>query len=49
MNGEGTMNWLDGRKYTGQWMDGMRHGQGKLSYPDGRVKEGEWEDGDLLD
>eukprot|EP00438_Fugacium_kawagutii_P002143 Skav218493 [mRNA] locus=scaffold538:1344458:1348152:- [translate_table: standard] len=45
MNGHGRFRWPDGRTYTGNYRNGLRHGQGKFNWPDGRSYEGEWEDG----
>ena len=35
----------EGVEYSGQWLDGMRHGQGILNYKNGSVYEGQWERG----
>ena len=43
-NGEGTMTYSDGRKYTGDWVDGIQQGYGKMIYHNG-VYEGEWQNG----
>ena len=32
----------DGRKYVGEWKDGMRDGQGTFTFPDGYRFSGEW-------
>jgi hypothetical protein len=40
MNGKGTYIWNDGKKYTGELVDGLREGFGKMEYPDGVVYEG---------
>ena len=31
-NGDGIFTWLDGRKYDGQWKDGVRDGKGTLTF-----------------
>lgn len=40
-----TINYSDGCVYTGQVVNGKRHGKGKLLLPDGDVYEGDWKDG----
>ena len=41
-DGEGTMMYADGQKYTGAWVEGARCGQGRMEYLNGDVYEGEW-------
>ena len=41
----GTCTWEDGRRYEGEWRNGMAHGMGKETYPNGKVRhEGQWID-----
>ena len=35
--------WNDGRKYVGEFQDGMRHGQGTYTMSDGSNYTGQWE------
>jgi hypothetical protein len=36
--------WSDGRRYSGEWMNGKAHGQGTEIRPDGSVRhDGQWE------
>ena len=42
-NGKGTYTWADGRKYSGEWKDYMKHGQGTFTYASGDKYVGEWE------
>ena len=46
-NGQGTMNYEDGVKftYTGQFKDGFPDGQGTAIYPNGDKYTGEWKKG----
>lgn len=42
-NGNGTLEWSDGRIYSGAWQSGQAHGFGKEVNPDGSIRhEGEW-------
>ncbi len=45
--GQGTMIWEDGRKYTGQWDYGQLHGKGKLTFASGAWYEGAFKKGQL--
>jgi hypothetical protein len=47
INGQGTMTWLDGKKYVGEFKDGKYNGQGTLRYPDGRVDRGIWKNNEI--
>jgi hypothetical protein len=38
----GTHTYVDGSKYSGEFLSGLMHGEGILIYPDGRAKEGVW-------
>jgi hypothetical protein len=40
MHGQGTFNYNDGRKYTGQFVDGHIEGFGKEEWPNGDSYEG---------
>jgi len=40
--GEGSMVYVDGQKYTGAWADGVRCGRGRMEYLNGDVYKGEW-------
>jgi hypothetical protein len=42
------MTYPDGKKYTGEFNDGERHGQGTLVYADGKTVEGEFKNGDFV-
>lgn len=42
MEGTGTYQWTDGRKYTGDWKDNMMHGFGVFTFEDERVYRGEY-------
>lgn len=44
-NGKGTMEYLDGGKYYGEWENGVRQGQGTMMYSNGDKYEGAWQDG----
>ena len=45
MHGQGTLNYPDGRKYTGQFADDQKNGFGTLTWPDKRKYTGLWKDG----
>ena len=47
LNGQGTMEYANGRIYVGEWKNGKRHGQGSLSYPDGGIRKGIWKNNKL--
>ena len=42
-NGEGTMIWDNGQKYTGNWVDDFRSGYGVYSWGGGMKYEGYWQ------
>ena len=45
MQGQGTATLPDGRKYAGEWKDGMRHGKGTMfDSTTGESKSGKWKD-----
>lgn len=37
-----TVSYKDGSVYTGEVMEGKRHGKGKMTWPNGDVYEGDW-------
>ena len=39
------MLFKDGRKYDGEWIDGIIYGLGIMTWPDGRKYEGEFDNG----
>ena len=43
--GRGTMVYVSGSIYEGQWLAGEEHGQGKMTYGTGDVYEGGWVEG----
>lgn len=45
MQGEGTLTWLDGRKYVGEYCEDLKSGFGVFTFKDGRIYEGEWLNG----
>merc|ERR1719299_84481 len=45
MGQRGQMQWVDGRRYEGEFHEGKKHGEGQLSWPDGRSYAGQWEGG----
>lgn len=47
VNGQGTMNYATGHKYTGEFKDGIRNGAGVLNLPGGRKIVGVWENNEM--
>ena len=45
MKGYGVYTWKDGQKYSGEYLNDLKHGQGTLEHPTGRVYTGGWENG----
>lgn len=45
INGQGTFQWLDGRRYEGDFKDSRFHGEGTITYPEGNSMVGLWEEG----
>ena len=45
INGMGTYDWGNKRKYIGEWKEGKMDGKGKLMYSDGTYYEGEFTSG----
>ena len=39
-NGWGVMEWIDGNKYEGQWVDGVQQGFGIMSTDNGKTRAG---------
>lgn len=48
MDGFGTFEWDDGRKYMGEYKQGLKHGYGEFFWPDGRVYKGLWNRGNWI-
>ena len=44
-HGFGTYRWNDGDVYTGEYVNGTRHGKGKFVFVSGNYYDGEWVDG----
>jgi len=42
MEGYGDFRWLDGRSYSGNYVDDKKEGHGTFVWPDGRKYEGKW-------
>jgi hypothetical protein len=40
--GKGTMKYINGDIYIGEWVNDLRHGYGTMTYTNGDVYEGEW-------
>jgi len=38
--GQGTLKWIDGAVYTGDWVNDCMHGQGRIAFPNGSVYTG---------
>lgn len=45
MHGNGLLNWSDGKKYDGMFVNDKREGQGHFTWSDGRQYIGEWKAG----
>ena len=45
MEGTGTFQWPDGRKFEGQFVKDKKQGPGVFTWSDGRKYDGEWKDG----
>jgi SH3-like domain-containing protein len=43
-NGQGTVVLQDGRRYVGEFKDGVRSGRGLMTFPDGTKYLGDWKD-----
>ena len=46
--GEGSLTWLNGRTYRGQWHSGKQHGYGTVIEADGSKARGEWHKGVIV-
>ena len=44
LNGQGTVVLPDGRRYVGEFQDGIRTGRGLMTFPDGTRYLGDWQD-----
>ncbi|MCI5125003.1 MAG: hypothetical protein D3925_11140 [Candidatus Electrothrix sp. AR5] len=44
LHGKGTLTWLDGNEYSGEWFLGKRHGKGKFVWKNGTEYSGDWKD-----
>lgn len=42
MHGKGVYQWMDGRKYVGDYSNDLKHGFGIYQWADGRRYEGHW-------
>ncbi len=40
LNGQGTINYIDGSQYTGDFVDSLKEGYGKMEFPNGNSYEG---------
>lgn len=49
INGEGTMEFNDGKSYSGEWSNGLPNGAGELVLQDGSTFEGEFKQGKFND
>ena len=47
-NGFGTMKYINGDEYVGDFTLGKRQGQGRYHSVSGKLKEGEWKDDELV-
>ena len=45
MHGFGVFTWGDGKRYEGDYKNGVKHGKGKMSDAKGNNYDGEWKDG----
>jgi len=45
MHGRGVLEWKDGKKYTGEFINDKREGQGTFIWADGREYKGGWKNG----
>lgn len=45
MHGKGIYKWVDGRFYSGEYVNDKKHGKGAYRWADNRVYIGTWADG----
>jgi len=45
MHGRGVFEWLDKRKYDGEYIEEKKEGFGVFYWPDGKIYKGYWKDG----
>ena len=45
MSGYGVFEWLDGKKFEGEYLDDKKHGNGRFRWSDGRMYTGTWVNG----
>ncbi len=45
MNGQGKLEWADGKSYEGEYKCDLKHGKGIFSWQDGRKYIGTWVNG----
>jgi len=36
---------LDGKKYKGNYVNGVKNGYGEMKWPNGRLYKGDWKEG----
>jgi len=48
LDGQGTFNYPDGKKYEGQFREGYFHGYGALTLPTGQKQEGQFRKGEFV-
>ena len=46
--GFGIFTWPDGRKYIGNWKEGVQEGEGDYIFSSGVMKKGIWSNGKLI-
>ena len=42
MSGKGTFHWPDGRSYSGEFVNDLKHGEGLMKNIDGTFHQGKW-------
>ena len=48
MHGKGTLTWLSGGKYEGDFFDDNIHGKGIYTFKDGKKYASTWKDGERV-
>jgi hypothetical protein len=43
-HGQGTINWVEGNSYSGEFARNKIHGKGRYKWADGRVYVGDWKE-----